>query len=113
MKLIATAVLALAFLSGCSSAPPKPQIPALTPQTAAELLHYNGKAQTWLTHVHLQSPACIYDLDFPDQTNHPAQLDFDHIVKCAGAPAPLEMNASVSFEFDKDTQRWVIKRFSS
>ncbi len=111
-KLILAVPFAL-FMMGCSSAPPKPQIPSLTPETASQLLHYSTKAQTWLTHVKTQNPSCDYRLDIPDQLNHPTQLDFDHIVRCGAAPAPLELNASVSFEYDPDTQKWVIKRFSS
>ena len=103
----------LLLMAGCDSAPPKPQIPSLTPETANQLLHYNSKAETWLVHVQKQNPACTYQLDIPDQLNHPAQLDLDHIVKCGASPAPLELNASVSFEWDKDAQHWVIKRFSS
>jgi hypothetical protein len=93
--------------------PPKPVTPALTPQTAAELLHYNNNAKNWLTHVKKQNPGCEYQLILPAQNNHPEQIDLAHIVSCGGAPSPTEFDASVSFEYDKGAQRWVIKLFTS
>jgi hypothetical protein len=93
--------------------PPKPVTPSLTPQLAGELLHYNNSAQNWLTHVKKQNPSCDYQLDLPAQTTHPTEIDLDHIVRCGSAASPMELDASVSFAYDKDAQRWVIKRFSS
>ena len=112
MKPILTIAAACLFLSACSSEPPKPQIPSLTPEVANQVLHYNSKAEGWIAHAKSQDPSCVYDLDIPDQTNHPAQLDFSHIVKCGGRKSPLELDASVTFEYDKDTQHWTITRFS-
>ena len=106
------AAFGLAFLAGCSGTPQKPQVPALTPETANQLLHYEAKAQTWMEHVKKQNPSCTYVLDIPDQTNQPAQLDLRHIVQCGGRPAPIDLDASVSFEYDRDGQHWTIKRFS-
>ena len=99
------------LLTACSE-PPKPQIPALTPETANEVLHYDHKAEGWLARAKKQDPSCVYALDIPDQTNHPTQLDFSHIIKCGGRAAPLELDASVSFQYDKDAQHWVVMRFS-
>jgi hypothetical protein len=99
------------LLAACSE-PPKPQIPALTPDVANQALHYDSKAEGWIAHAKKQDSSCIYQLDIPDQTNHPTQLDFTHIVKCGGRPSPLELDASVSFEYDKNAQHWVIMRFS-
>jgi len=93
--------------------PPKPETPALTPQLAGELLHYNNNAENWLTHVKKQNPSCEYLLNLPAQNNHPTQIDLSHIVSCGGAPSPMEFDASVSFEYDKAAQRWVIKLFTS
>jgi hypothetical protein len=102
----------LVFFVACSS-PPKPTTPALTPQQANELLHYNNKAENWMVYVRKHNPACGYELDLPDQTSHPATIDLDHIVSCSGRPSPREFDASVSFAYDKDQQKWVITRFSS
>ncbi len=102
----------LLLLISCS-APPKPTTPALTPETAGELLHYNSKAETWLVHVKKQDPSCEYKLDLPDQTTHPAEIDMQHIVYCGSRQSPMELDASVSFAFDKDKNQWVITRFSS
>ena len=99
------------FLTACS-APPKPQVPSLTPEVANQALHYDAGAQNWLAHAQKQDPSCAYTLDIPDQSSQPTELDFTHIVKCGGRPAPLELDASVSFEFDKAAQHWVVKRFS-
>jgi hypothetical protein len=93
--------------------PPEPVTPALTPQLAGELLHYNNNAENWLTHVKKQNPSCAYQLDLPAQTSHPTQIDLAHIVSCGGAPSPMEFDASVSFEYDKAAKRWVIKLFTS
>ena len=98
-------------LAACT--PPKPPVPSLTPGGAAELLHYNPKAETWMVHVKKQDPSCEYRLDLPDQSSHPTQIDVDHIVYCRNRPSPKEFDASVSFAYDKDKQQWVILRFSS
>jgi hypothetical protein len=103
---------ALLLLAACS-APPKPKTPALTPETANQLLHYNNKAQNWLTYVKKQNAACEYKLELPDQTNNPTEVDLDHIVVCSNRPSPKEFDAAVSFAFDPDTQKWMVSRFSS
>ncbi len=108
-------VACLAFLlvlAACST-PPKPTIPSLTPEGAAQLLHYNAKAETWMVHVKKQNAACEYKLDLPDQTTHPTELDLQHIVYCGGRPSTTELDASVSFVYDPDKQQWTIARFSS
>jgi hypothetical protein len=102
----------LLFCVACGG-PPKPVTPSLTPQLAAELLQYDNNAKNWLTHVKKQNPGCEYQLDLPAQTSHPTEIDLDHIVRCGNAPSPREFDATVSFEYDKDARRWVIKRFSS
>jgi hypothetical protein len=101
----------LLLLAACTA--PKPKTPALTPETANQLLHYNNKAQSWMTYIKKQNAACEYRLDLPDQTAGPTQIDLDHIVLCGNRPSPKEFDASVSFAFDNDTQKWVVKRFSS
>ncbi len=103
-------VLAL-VLAACGT--PKPKTPSLTPENAAQLLHYNNKAQTWINYVKRQNPSCDYRLDLPDQTTGPTQIDLDHIVSCGNRPSPKEFDAGVSFAFDPTAQRWVITRFSS
>ncbi len=110
-KLIAPIGSAL-FLAACSEAPPKPQIPALTPEVANQALNIDAKAMGWIAHAKQQDPTCTYQLDIPDQPGHPTELDFKHIVKCGGRQSPLELDAAVSFAYDKDTQHWVITRFS-
>ena len=99
------------LLAACS--PPKPPTPSLTPEEAASLLHYNNKAETWITYVKKQNATCEYKLDLPDQTSHPLEIDLEHIVSCGGRPSPKEFDASVSFEFDPQTQKWSITRFAS
>ncbi len=107
-------LFAFAFLTftGCG-APPKSAVPALTPENAAALLRYNAKAQTWMIYVKKQNASCDYSLDLPDQTAQPTSIDLKHIVVCGGRPSPMEFDASVSFAYDKDTQKWVITRFAS
>jgi hypothetical protein len=95
------------------NAPPKPRIPSLTPENAAALLRNNPKAENWITYVRKQNATCGYQLDLPDQVTQPTSIDLDHIVTCGGRPAPKEFDASVSFEYDKDAQHWVIRRFAS
>jgi hypothetical protein len=111
MKITASIFGVTLFLTACSE-PPKPQVPSLTPEVANQVLHYNSKAEGWIAHAKKQDPSCAYQLDIPDQSSHPTQLDFSHIVKCGGRVSPLELDASVSFEYDKDAQHWVISRFS-
>lgn len=104
--------LPLAFLTSCST-PPKADIPALTPQTAAALLQVSPKAKVWLEHVRKENPACEYKLDIPDQTNHPTTVDVDHAISCGGRPSPRALDATVTFGYDKASGRWTISRFSS
>lgn len=105
---------ALAFvLLLVSCTPPKPTTPALTPEAAGELLHYNNKAQSWLTYVKRQDASCDYRLDLPDQMSHPTQIDLDHVVFCGNRPSPREYDASVSFAYDPNAQKWIIIRFAS
>ena len=99
-------------ITGCGSAP-KPSVPALTPENAAAILRNYQKAQDWMTYVRRNNPGCEYRLDLPDQSNQPTTIDLDHIVICGGAPSPKEFDASVSFEYDKNAQRWVVSRFAS
>lgn len=108
LLLFATVVL----LVSCG-APPRAAVPALTPQQAGGLLHYNNKAQNWLKYVRKQNPACDYQLDLPDQSSHPATIDLNHIVTCGGRPSPKEFDAGVSFAYDQNRSTWVITRFSS
>lgn len=100
------------FLGLIGCAPPKTVVPPLTPEAAAQLLHYNGKAETWMIHAKKQDATCEYRIDLPDQRNHPTELDVDHIVYCGGRPSSRELDASVSFAYDSNTQRWAVKRFS-
>lgn len=112
-RMARSVLIAWTLLFAACSAPPKPKTPSLTPENAAELLHYNAKAQTWITYVKKQNPSCDYRLDLPDQTTGPAEIDLDHIVVCGNRPSPKEFDAAVSFAFDPTSQRWVITRFSS
>lgn len=104
-------ILSLVLLVACG--PPKARVPSLTPENAAELLHYNNKAQDWIKYVKRQDASCDYKLDLPDQTNQPTTIDLDHIVVCGNRPSPKEFDASVSFAYDNDQQHWVITRFAS
>ena len=102
----------LLLLAACSG-PQKPTTPSLTPETAGQLLHYNRRASDYLTLIKKRDPSCQYNLVLPDQSNHPNEIDLDHIVQCNGQAAPREFDASVIFEYDKDAQRWTIRRFGS
>ncbi|HEX4749295.1 MAG TPA: hypothetical protein VH302_07095 [Bryobacteraceae bacterium] len=102
-----------AIVCASCSAPPKPVIPALTPENAASLLQNSAKAQTWITYVKRQNPGCGYQLNIPDQSGQPTTIDLDHIIRCGSAPSPKEFDASASFSFDKDAQKWVLSRFAS
>lgn len=117
MNRLISSVFLLAFatvaFTGCGGAPPKPLVPALTPENAAALLQNYAKAQTWITYVKKQNPSCEYRMDLPDQSSQPTTIDLDHIVLCGGRPSPKEFDASVSFEYDKNAQKWVISRFAS
>ncbi|MBV9767230.1 MAG: YfhO family protein [Acidobacteriaceae bacterium] len=104
-------LLSILLLCACSA--PKPTTPSLTPELAAELVHFNNKAQTWITYVKKQDATCDYRLDLPDQSSRPTEIDLDHIVFCGNRPSPKEFDASVSFAYDKDAQKWVITRFAS
>lgn len=108
---VAAACLVLSFI-GCG-APPKPTVPALTPENAASLLQNYGKAQTWISYVKKQNASCGYQLDLPDQSAQPTTIDLDHIVRCGGAPSPKEFDASASFAYDSDAHKWVVTRFAS
>src|SRR5579875_3753544 len=101
----------LVFVLMLACTPPKPVTPSLTPEGAAQLLHHNSKAETWMVHVKKQNATCEYRVDLPDQTNHPTELDVDHIVVCGGRPSPTEYDASVSFSYDPQAGHWVITRF--
>jgi len=102
----------LALLLGCTK--PKATTPALTPETAAELLRYDHKADAWLTYVkNRQSAACQYKLNLPDQTTQPTEVDVQDIVFCGAAPASREFQAAVHFQYDAASGRWLLTRFSS
>ncbi len=102
----------LLLLASCGG-PPKPAVPSLNPQEAAELLHYNNKAQDWIKYVRKQNAACDYRLDLPDQSAHPSEIDLDHIVLCGNRPSPKEFDASVVFNYDAAQGKWLISRFAS
>ena len=108
-----SALLPLALWLAACGDPPKPVTPALTPETASQLLHYNSRAAVWLAHAKKQDPTCEYKLELPNQMAGPVQVDVDHIMWCSGKQSSLELNASVSFQYDKAAGHWVIARFAS
>lgn len=112
MKRLAAAIPTL-LLAACSSAPKKPQVPALTPEAAHGLLQFDNRAHGWIEYVKRHNTACEYEINLPDQSNQPAEIDLDHIVWCSGQPGPKEFDASVVFVYDPDQGKWTIKRFSS
>ncbi len=112
-KVTSFAILLGSIIVASCGAPPRAAVPALTPENAMALLRYNPKAQTWITYVKKQNPTCDYKLELPDQMAQPTSIDLDHIVVCGGRPSPKEFDASVSFEFDRSKQKWVIRRFAS
>lgn len=103
----------LVLLQSCGGPPKAAVVPSLNPQQAAELLHYNNKAQNWMKFVKKQNAACDYRLDLPDQSAHPTTIDLDHIVMCGARPSPREFDASVSYSYDQAQGKWLITRFSS
>ncbi len=112
LQFVALLTCCFSLFSGCGG-PPKPTVLALTPENAAALLQEYPKAQTWISYVKKQNASCDYRLDLPDQASQPTTVDLDHIVQCGGRPSPKEFDASVSFEYDKATQRWTVSRFAS
>ena len=66
-KLLLTACLALSALVACSSDPPKPKTPALTPENAAQLLNFDERAQNFINRVKTKNPYCEFRLTLPDQ----------------------------------------------
>ena len=80
---------------------------------ARELLNDNGKAKDWMVYVKKQDASCEYSVDLPEQSSHPLSIDVQHAVLCGGRVAPRALDASVSFEYDKASGKWVITRFSS
>jgi len=106
-------IIAFLALTACDTAPKETPPPALNPEQAAALLHYNNKAEVWMIHVRKTDPTCEYKLDLPEQNSHPTEIGLHHIVVCGGRPSPMEFDASVSFAYDKDQKKWVISRFSS
>jgi hypothetical protein len=105
--------LTAVWMVACASAPKKPEVPALTPQSAASMLQFDNKAHNWIEYVKKHDPTCEYKLDLPDQSNQPTEIDLDHVISCGGRPSPKEYDASVVFTFDKAQQRWTVTRFSS
>ena len=104
---------ALLIFAGCGTPPKADFPPALNPEEAASLLHYNSKAEVWLVHIRKTDPSCGYKLELPEQASHPTEIDLNHIVSCGGRPSPTEFDASVSFAYDKIQKKWVVSRFSS
>ena len=56
-------LLALLMLVACG--PPKREVPALTPENAAQLLHYNNKAETWINTSRGRTPVVSTGLTYP------------------------------------------------
>ena len=108
-------VVLTAFFSfaACSSQPAKPTVPALTPQVASALLQMHPRAKNWLIYVKKQNPACDYRIELPSQLNHPRVIDIGHAIACGSQPAPLAMNASVTYVYNEDAGHWEISRFAS
>jgi hypothetical protein len=109
----AVALGAFALLwSSCGAS--KPDVPALTPQSAAALLQIQPKSKNWLTQVQKEAGAsCRYEVELPDQSAHPTQIDVSRIITCGGKPAPRSLDASVSYQYDAASGRWIISRFSN
>lgn len=106
-------LLLCSFLVLFSCGSPKPDTPPLNPEQANALLQFDNKAKGWMTYVQKQNPGCVYRLELPDQSAHPTTIDLDHIVQCGNRPSPRELDASVSFAYDKAQGKWIISRFSS
>ena len=101
-------------LVGCGSAPPKKaDVPSLNPELASQLLHFNHRADAWLTFVKKQNSSCIYQVDLPDQSAHPTEIAIQHLVTCGGRPAPKEFDATVTFTWDPGEGKWTISQFTS
>ncbi len=114
VKKVAFVCASAMMLVACGSAPArKADVPSLNPEVASQLLHFNHRADAWLTFVRKQNSTCIYQVDLPDQSSHPTQIDIQHLVTCGGRPAPKELDATVSFAWDPGEGKWTITRFSS
>jgi hypothetical protein len=105
------ALFALSFLFSCS--PPKPTTPALTPENATQLLRFDQRAQNFIARVKTSNPNCDFRLTLPDQIPPLTQIDLQHIVVCANRPAPLEFDASATFNYDPVSGTWKLTRFAS
>src|SRR5437763_1955599 len=75
---IAVCLLSLTFLVACG--PPKPKTPALTPEQASSLLHYNSRAEAWKTATAL--PGISFAELTPPQKNLVLKILREHDCSC-------------------------------
>jgi hypothetical protein len=99
------------FQAACSS--PKPTHPALSPTVAQELLRYNTRAANHLKYIKSQDPTCVYQVNLPDQSNHPDFVVVDHISFCSGRNDLKQFDARVEYQWNKTENKWEISHFGS
>jgi hypothetical protein len=93
---------------------PRPEHPSLTPLTAAELLRMNTPAQNRLKEIKRQDRTCEYKLEVPpDQKSHPDWVQIDHVITCGGNSHPAAYDASIEYQYNKNTNQWEITRIGS
>lgn len=109
--ILAGLAAALVFESACSR--PRPSHPALSPTIAQQLLRYNTRAANHLKYIQSQDRTCVYELQLPDQSNHPDSVEVDHIAFCSGRNDLKQFDARVEFQWNKTENKWEIAHFGN
>jgi len=108
---LACFVAALIFEPACSS--PRPTHPALSPGAAQQLLRYDTRAANHLKSIQSQDRTCVYQVNLPDQSNHPDSVEVDHIAFCSGRSDLKQFDTRVEFQWNKAENKWEISHFGS
>jgi hypothetical protein len=101
-------------MMAASCTAPRTEHASLTPLTAAQLLRNDTPAQNRMKEIQRQDRTCEYKLEVPpDQKAHPDWVQVDHVVTCGGNTHPAAYDASIEFQFNKQTKEWEITRLGS
>jgi hypothetical protein len=92
---------------------PPPSHPALSPQAAEQLLHYNNRAANHLKYIQSQDRTCTYRITLPDQSSHPTSITLTHIAWCSGRNDLKAFDARVEYQWNKSAGKWEIGYFGS